>query len=179
MVDAVIRPEEPIDHLAIAAVVGDAFGTTSHPRLVDELRRSAAFLPGLALVAVVDDEVVGHVMVTRAVVDDGSIRRPVGNLSPLAVAPSHQGQGIGRALVREVLARADRAGEAAVVLEGDPAFYGRLGFEPAAPWGITIDLPGWAPLEAAQVARLSAWDPSLRGGVVYPEPFAALGERPG
>jgi putative acetyltransferase len=64
-----------------------------------------------------------------------------------------------------------------VVLEGSPAYYGRLGFEHSMRYGIVIPLPEWAPPEAAQVMRLSAFDPadpSLRGTVVYPAAFDGL-----
>ena len=56
-------------------------------------------------------------------------------------------------------------------------YYGRLGFEPAVKYGIEIHLPDWAPPEAAQVIRLTAFDPddpTLRGTVVYPPAFDGL-----
>ena len=58
-----------------------------------------------------------------------------------------------------------------VVLEGNPKYYGRLGFEPSAPQGITITLPSWAPPEAAQLMRLGSYDPAIRGHVIYPPAF--------
>jgi putative acetyltransferase len=58
-----------------------------------------------------------------------------------------------------------------VVLEGAPSYYGRFGFEPATAHGIHIDLPAWAPPEAAQVLRLAAYDPDWRGRIVYPPAF--------
>ncbi|MGW5237611.1 hypothetical protein ACWEOW_01620 [Monashia sp. NPDC004114] len=61
-----------------------------------------------------------------------------------------------------------------MVLEGSPRYYGRLGFTFAPAHGITIDLPGWAPREAAQVYRLSRYDPEFRGRVEYPPAIAAL-----
>lgn len=169
-----VRAERPEDEPAVAALVEGAFASAAHARLVDDLRSSAAHLPGLALVAERADEVVGVVVVSRAHLLDGPLRRPVGNLSPLAVAAGERRRGVGRALVAAALAEADHQGEAAVVLEGDPALYSRLGFEPAAPLGITIDLPAWAPPEAAQVARLAAWTPEVRGRVAYPPAFAAV-----
>jgi putative acetyltransferase len=71
-----------------------------------------------------------------------------------------------------VTARADRAGEPLVVLEGNPRYYARFGFEHSVPHGIHIDLPSWAPATAAQVLRLSTYDPSIRGRVVYPPAFS-------
>lgn len=73
-----------------------------------------------------------------------------------------------------ILARADAAGEPLVVLEGSPGYYGRLGFEPSAPYGITIDLPTWAPPEAAQVRLLAAYRPEVRGHLDYPPAFAVV-----
>jgi putative acetyltransferase len=66
---------------------------------------------------------------------------------------------------------ADDRGEPAVVLEGSPVFYGRLGFQPSAAHGIRIMLPSWAPPEAAQVLLLRNYDPLIRGRVVYPPAF--------
>jgi putative acetyltransferase len=72
------------------------------------------------------------------------------SLSPMSVATDFQRRGVGSALIRAVVARVDEAGEPMVVLEGAPAYYGRLGFEYAVPHGIHITLPEWAPPEAAQ-----------------------------
>ena len=169
--DVSIRRERPGDEAAIAAVIEAAFGSPLVARLVEAIRGSSGFLPELSLVAESDGSVVGHVMISRAALREGATTRPVANLSPLAVSPGFQRRGIGAALVREVTALADRRGEPAVVLEGRPAFYGRLGFEYSVPYGIRIALPAWAPAEAAQVLRLSAYDASVRGHVVYPPAF--------
>jgi hypothetical protein len=80
---------------------------------------------------------------------------------------------IGSALVRAVLAEADRRGESLVVLEGSPRYYGRLGFESAPDHGIRLDLPEWAPREAAQVFPLTAHDPPITGRIEYPPAIAA------
>jgi release factor glutamine methyltransferase len=102
---------------------------------------------------------------------DSAARRRIACLSPLAVAPEWHGYRIGPALVRAVLLRAEARGESLVVLEGSPAFYRRLGFEYSVPYGIRITLPQWAPAEAAQIFRLRAYDPAIRGLVVYPQAF--------
>jgi putative acetyltransferase len=75
-----------------------------------------------------------------------------------------------------VTARVEASGEPLVVLEGSLAYYGRLGFEHSVPFGIEITLPSWAPAEAAQVLRLQAYDPSIRGRVVYPPAFGGVVE---
>jgi putative acetyltransferase len=96
-------------------------------------------------------------------------------LSPLAVDPGHQRAGIGGRLVRAVTERAAGAGFAFVVLEGDPAYYSRFGFEPADRFGLRLPLPDWAPAEAAQVLRLQPDEPVPAGRVVYPASFDVLG----
>ena len=37
-----------------------------------------------------------------------------------------------------------------------------------------MDLPDWAPIEAAQVLRLAAWTAQLRGHLIEPPAFADL-----
>lgn len=172
-----IRPEEPADLESIHHVVAKAFGSQAEAELVERIRASERFLPELSLVAEIDDVVVGHVMISGATVNNPSGERSIVMLSPLAVDPAHQRRGIGAALVLAALDGAAARGEPLVVLEGNPAYYGRFGFEHAAPLGLALPLPDWAPSEAGQVVRFdhdAALDPSLRGTVVYPPAFDGL-----
>jgi putative acetyltransferase len=176
MGQTVIGPEQPGDVDAIDHVVRAAFA--DHQQVGDmvaEIRTSARYRPGLALVARSEGVVSGFVMLsgTDLVADDGT-RREVLTLTPLAVHPEHQRRGIGAALVAAALEEADRRGEPLVVLEGSPRYYGRLGFTPASDHGITLSLPDWAPPEAAQVYLLSRYDPTIRGRVRYPPAIAAV-----
>jgi putative acetyltransferase len=171
-----IRVEEPRDEERIGQVVAAAFSSQAHADLVAAIRASVNFIPELSLVAEVDHQIVGHVMISYVGLDDGGATRDVASLSPLAVAPEHQSNGMGSALVRDVTARADARGEPLVVLEGSPLYYSRFGFEPSAPLGIHITLPSWAPPEAAQVLRLAEYHPSIRGRVVYPPAFDLVSE---
>ena len=169
--DLEIRPERPADGAAIADVVAAAFGSPAEARLVEAIRSSGGYLPDLSLVAVLEGEVIGHVMISHVGLVDGATERRIASLSPLAIAPPLQGRGIGSALVRAAVARAEERGEPLVVLEGSPAYYGRFGFEHSVPHGIHITLPAWAPPEAAQVVRLRSYDAAIRGRVVYPAAF--------
>jgi putative acetyltransferase len=168
-----IRAEAPADHDVVETLVAAAFADPAHGVLVAELRAEPSYRPERALVAVDGDDVVGYVLVTDSGVADGG---RVATLSPLAVRPDRQRCGLGAALVAAVLAVCDAEGEPVVVLEGDPGYYGRLGFEPAAPHGIVLPLPSWAPPEAGQLHRLAAWPDHPRGTVTYPAPFARFEE---
>lgn len=50
-------------------------------------------------------------------------------LGPVAVHPTHQGEGLGGFLIRESLALAKPLGWTRVLLVGDAPYYGRFGFE--------------------------------------------------
>jgi putative acetyltransferase len=172
-----IRRENPSDFGAIRRLVDAAFDSGPEADLVDRIRASPEYVPEMALVAEIDEQVVGHVMISHALIRNRGRDRRISMLSPLAVRPDKQRAGIGSALVRAALHVADELGEPIVILEGSPAYYGRLGFEPAADYGIEIHLPDWAPPEAAQVYRLSSFDPddeTLRGAVAYPAAFDDL-----
>jgi putative acetyltransferase len=165
-----IRPETAADADEIAAVVEAAFGRAQEAEFVAAVRTSDRFVLELSLVAAVDGSVAGHVLLSF--VDLEPSARQVLVLAPLAVSPPQQGRGIGSALVREALARADAAGEPVVVVLGHPGYYPRFGFEPARALG--IDPPHDWPDEAWMAARLAAYDDSVRGRVEYPPAFAVL-----
>ena len=94
--------------------------------------------PGFESVAIIDDTVVGHVMAAYGQLNE---HNDVLAVAPLAVAPSHQGQGVGRALMTDLLRRTDAAG-ISVVLLGSPALYSRFGFEPASRYDMTYPVVG-------------------------------------
>lgn len=174
-----IRPERgdsTTETAAIGRVVAAAFGSTTEALLVERIRASAGYIPEASLVAEADGRIAGHVMLSRFALHDehADSTRQILGLSPLAVAPDCQRRGVGAALVEAVVSVAECADEPLVVLEGSPTYYGRLGFEWSVPHGITIDLPSWAPPEAAQVRRLTNYDPAFRGRVIYPPAFDDL-----
>ena len=94
---------------------------------------------------------------------------PVLALGPLAVRPDHQRHGVGSALMHAILGAADALGEPLAALLGDPAYYGRFGFELSSVYQITPPRPEWQP--HFQVRVLSGYQPRLRGMFTYPEPF--------
>lgn len=173
----VIEAECRDDAGAVRDVVRRAFHHhQAVAELVELIRASPQYVPELALVARIGGDVVGFVMLSHAeVVESGGSRHDVLTMSPLAVAPEHERQGIGSALVRAGLAAAEAYGAGLVTLEGSPTYYGRLGFRFAPDFGITINLPDWAPREAAQVYLLAAYDARVRGKLEYPPAFAAIG----
>jgi putative acetyltransferase len=169
-----IRTEGAGDGAAVAAVVRAAF--TRQPDdvalRVERIRTSEHGVPELALVAEDASGAIGHVMLSYVPIEGGSRPRLL-VLTPLSVRPDRQGRGVGSALTLEALARAEGIGEPAVLVEGIPAYYPRLGFERASPLGFAAPSPS-VPDEAFMVARLPGWTPDLAGRVVYPAAFDHL-----
>jgi putative acetyltransferase len=169
-----IRPEARADRDAIRRVVTDAFGSEAEADLVEAIRNSPEYIADMALVAEVAGAIVGHVMISGATIRTDQGDRRIVMLSPLAVIPEHQRAGIGGELVRTVTGIAEAAGEPFVVLEGNPAYYWRFGFEFAGALGVDVPLPDWAPPEAGQMLRFDNDDPALRGTVIYPPAFDSV-----
>jgi putative acetyltransferase len=122
--DPNVRLEAPSDREASLEVESAAFGRSVEPDIVEAIRDEA---DSFALVASIGATIVGHVQLSRAWIGE----EPVVALGPIAVEPDRQRRGIGSALVGAALEEAARRGERAVVLLGDPEYYGRLGFVPA------------------------------------------------
>ena|ERR1700733_2756040 len=132
-----VRSADVDDRDAVLGVVAAAFTSPGYdPRdEVDIVVRTwdlDACPAGFELVALADC-IIGHVM---AAVGDLAGRPAIG-IAPLSVAPDHQRQGVGSALMTELLARVEAAGWPFALLLGDPAYYRRFGFEPAAGAGIS------------------------------------------
>ena len=134
-----VRPAaRPDDDEAILAVVDAAFSDDTR-----DAREELAIVRGtwaacapeaLVELVVYDDGVVGHALAAPGRVDGAP--SPVAGVAPVCIAPSHQGGGLGTLLMREVIRHAQARGWPLLVLLGEPAFYGRVGFEAAGARGL-------------------------------------------
>jgi len=129
----VVRRERPEDEREISEVVAAAFDDASVAEFTDSIRASAGYVPELTFVGEEDGRVAGYTMLSYVGLDGGSIDRLL-ILTPVAVRPDRQRQGVGTAVVRAAVAAA------------------------------RIPDQAWLALP------LSAYDPDIRGRVVYP-PF--------
>ena len=162
-----VRKPEPSEKEAILSLVARAFTGPDHDgneeaQIVLDTWRLGAVISGLELVAVDREVLVGHVLGARG--RQGS--PPFVAVAPLSVDPSHQRQGVGTALMAALLRHADRQRWPAVVLLGDPSYYGRFGFEPSGPTGVFYDIVG-RDSPYFQIRRLSAFDASAQGSFHY------------
>jgi len=166
-----IRSVVPAEEPAAEAVVAAAFGEARDGRVVQMMRAlQSSGAARASLVAVVDEEVVGHVGLSRGWVDARRELAEVLVLSPLSVRPDHQGRGVGTALVAAALETAEGRGAPAVFLEGSPEYYGPRGFRSASALG--FERPSTrVPDPGFQVALLSSYQPWVVGRLVYPEAF--------
>ncbi|HZT96821.1 MAG TPA: N-acetyltransferase [Chloroflexota bacterium] len=167
-----IRPPNPSEFDETGELVAAAFTDSGDTvaNLVVQLRKLWDAGRGFELIAASTDGALGHVGFTRGFLDSLDRLRHVLVLSPLAVRPGVQGQGIGSALVRAGLDEASRRGFDLVFLEGAPRLYPKLGFVEAGRHGFgkpSVRIPD----RAFQVYFLTEAGRSLSGQLVYPEVF--------
>ncbi|GAA4817974.1 GNAT family N-acetyltransferase [Nocardioides caeni] len=167
MTAPLIRPILDVDRDAVAAVITAAFadeGDHVAALWADVVARGHARAELVAEDG--DGAIAGHVGLSHAWLDTRPELVDVLVLSPLSVVPERQGTGVGAALLAAAVAEAERLGAPLVVLEGDPGYYGRRGWEPASVHGIESPsrrIPG----PAFQMVALPAREPWMTGRVVY------------
>ncbi|TWT29520.1 GNAT family N-acetyltransferase [Blastopirellula retiformator] len=141
----IIRQEQPEDVPAIRQLLLAAFPTAIENEIVDQIRDSKC--EQISLVAEVDGNIVGQILFTPATIErDAHVVQGWG-LAPVSVAPKSQGRGIGATLVRQGLEELRQQGGAFVIVLGDPQYYPKFGFQPAAQWNVQSEFGG-VPAEA-------------------------------
>lgn len=128
-----IRDETTADIDAIREVNRRAFAQNQEGNIVDALRANGAAL--LSLVAIVDGDVVGHIMYSPA-----NIGEMIGAaLGPMAVLPEFQRQGIGSRLAEAGNQRLKEQGCPFIIVVGHAEYYPRFGFTPGSKHGIRCE----------------------------------------
>nr|WP_209847403.1 N-acetyltransferase [Paenibacillus sediminis] len=134
-----IRTEQPKDYAAVYEINRAAFGNRDdEAELVERIRLSEGFIPELSIIAEVDGEIVGHLLLSKATVVGETMEKEVIVLAPIAVKPEYQKQGVGSKLIAEGLSRCKALGYGLVLLIGHPSYYPKFGFKPARAYGLEL-----------------------------------------
>jgi predicted N-acetyltransferase YhbS len=120
-----IRHERVSDTDARESLLDAALGPLRRTKASERLREGRLPADGLSFVATDSGRIVGSVRLWDVSIGPG---RPALLLGPLAVDVSRRNRGIGTALIRRALREAIRLGYRAMLLVGDVAYYGRVGF---------------------------------------------------
>jgi HAD superfamily hydrolase (TIGR01509 family) len=128
-----IRHEWPDDIPAIHRVNQRAFPQETEANLVDLIRDRGNMM--LSLVALNGADVVGHILFSPVTLKPGSHIRGLG-IGPVAILPEMQGKGLGSRLIETGLNICRERGYDFIVLLGNPRYYSRFGFIPAAEFGL-------------------------------------------
>ncbi|THV22913.1 GNAT family N-acetyltransferase [Peteryoungia ipomoeae] len=122
----------------------------------------------LSLSVTRDGRLAGHCLFTQAKLQGKT--ETLALLGPLAVHPDDQRQGIGLNLIADGLSQLTARGIAQVLVLGDPAYYSKSGFHPAARVTPPFPLPAqWR--EAWQWQRLDGATQDLTGQLLLPQPW--------
>lgn len=106
--------------------------------VLHKLRKSMSYISWLDCVAVFENEIIGHIVSTKAKVADFlNTEHEILCVGPLSVLPEFQKKGVGSQLLNESILAAKELGFPGMILFGNPDYYHRFGFRNAGEYGIT------------------------------------------
>lgn len=169
----VIRSETEVDYLAIRKVNDLAFKQKNESLLIDKLGFNPRFIGELSIVAVFEDEVIGHILFFPIDIVDNAMIHDSLALAPMSVLPKFQSKGIGGQLIKYGLNAAKKLGFESVIVLGHKDYYPKFGFQPASKWNINapFDVPDEA-FMAIELVNNALVD--ISGVVEYPPEFAEV-----
>ncbi|MEJ7223358.1 N-acetyltransferase, partial [Staphylococcus epidermidis] len=81
------------------AFENETYSDQSEHTLVAKLRKSEVFVPDLSLVAVYEDKIIGHILLSKILIDTEDKKVESLALAPISVLPEYQNKGVGRKLI--------------------------------------------------------------------------------
>jgi predicted N-acetyltransferase YhbS len=154
-----LQSELPQDGPAVDALIERAFGPGRYAKSSERVREFATFAPELSVCAWSGERLLGCARMWRVRV--GGV--PATFLGPFAVEAGERNAGFGARLIARACESAAAAGESHVVLVGDEAYFGRVGFA-AAP-GRAVVMPGPVDQRRVLVRALTAEAGELAGPI--------------
>jgi len=138
-----IRQENKNDYLDVFNVIEEAFINEKYSDhqeqfLVEKLRKSDAFIPELSLVAVYNNKIVGHILLTKIKIENNKTFFNSLALAPVSVLPEFQNKGTGSKLIRKSHSLATNLGYKSIVILGQENYYPKFGYEKASKYNIVL-----------------------------------------
>ncbi len=170
-----IRQERTADYKAVFNLIKLAFkneDVSDHNEqlIVEELRKSTAFIPEFSLVAEFNNEIVGHILLTKINIKNNKQQFISLALAPISVLPKHQRKGIGRLLIEKAHQIAKNDDYKSIVVLGHESYYPKFGYQQAHKFGIKF--PFNAPEENCMVIELIKNGlQGVTGIIEYPKEF--------
>ena len=124
-----IVPETAAHAIAREALLDRAFGASRFAKTCERLREGRLPAEGLALAMLYGNTLIGTIRLWEVTLGQTDTALMLG---PVAIAPTHQGMGLGAWLIENAIDTARRLGHRAIVLVGDAPYYERFGFTAAA-----------------------------------------------
>ena len=171
----IIRQEKEADYHSVFHLIRDAFQNEIHSDrsehyLVERLRNSKNFIPELSIVAELDNEIIGYILLTRIKIKNNKNHWNSLALAPVAVLPKLHHQGIGAKLINYAHQKAKELNFNSIVVLGHPTYYPKFGYKMLNQF--SIKLPFDAPQEncmAVELTKDSLKD--VNGTVEYDKAF--------
>lgn len=138
-----IKREKQEDYNEVDFLLKLAFDNDHVAQVVQNLRLTDDFIPELSKVARINDQIIGVIMYSHALITKGRKTIKTISLAPLAVLPAYQNLGIGGELIKSSFRKARELGYESVVVIGHEDYYPRFGFKPASEYDIIcpFDVP--------------------------------------
>lgn len=138
----IIRQEQKEDYLQTEEVVKKAFENESYSdqsehTLVAKLRKSEAFVPDLSLVAVNEDKIIGHILLSKILIDTKDKKVESLALAPISVLPEYQNKGVGQKLIQQALTIAESLDFESVIRYGTRSILSEIWFQKSISLGHT------------------------------------------
>lgn len=165
MSDVTVRATDLGDYSEVANLVERAFGNTGEAELIASLRENKDVV--LELVASKDGILTGHILFSRVTIV-GNKNHDAVALAPLAVLPEFQKQGVGSILIHAAHEKLIAAAETLSLVLGDPAYYGRFGYEHCRAAGFE------SPYQGEYLQAVAFSDAPSTGVLHYAPAFGAL-----
>ncbi|MDR2956514.1 MAG: N-acetyltransferase [Prevotella sp.] len=171
--NAQIRQERAQDFPAVYNIHVKAFSRIEEARLTDRLRSSDAFIPELSLVAIIENEIVGHILFTKVSIEHEYGQKESLSLAPMAVRPDTQRKGVGTKLIQAGFEKARQLGYKSVIVLGHPEYYTKFGFKPTSNWDIKppFNVPNNAFMGMELIEDAFG---NMKGIVQYPKEFQEI-----
>lgn len=138
--DYTIRVEEPRDYRTVENLTRESFWNVYRPGCTEHYvlhcyRNNPDFIPELSLVMEKDNEIIDHVMFSKAelCIEKNGVptdeKLPVWTFGPISIHPDYKRKGYGLKLLNFALEKAGTLGIGFICMEGNIDFYRHAGFD--------------------------------------------------